>query len=272
MSKSFAPEDKLVQYLLGRMSEQERVELEERLFADEELDELLLATTDDLIHAYLAGTLSEEERSRFESDFLASPENRERLALMRDLLPVVGRAAAPERARRRRPWTLAAAAVVVLAVVAALVLAARRQGAGTGRVTSRPRPTASAIVSTETVPPSPTAPEPPPVSVVRLGRNAGVMRVRLAPSVRAVRVEVAVGHESPSYDATLLAADGRAIWRAEGRAAARAEPLVLEVPAEVFATGRYTLRVEGESLREAVPPVLEYQLQVVREAPTASPR
>jgi Putative zinc-finger len=271
MNKSFAPEDKLVQYLLGRMPEQERAELEERLFTDEELDEQLLATTDDLIQAYLAGTLPEEDRSRFESHFLSSPENREHLALMRDLLPVVERAAVPERAPRARPRTLAAAAVVVLAVVVALVLAARRRSPGTGQVTSGPRPTPSAIVSTETARPSPTVPEPPRVSVVRLAGNTGTLtRVRLSPSARAVRVEVAVDHKSPSYDATLLAADGKAIWRAEGRAAARAEPLVLEVPAEIFASGRYTLRVEGESLRESVPLVLEYRLQVVRA--TASPR
>src|SRR6266545_3283085 len=89
MSAPFADDDELVQYLLGRMPEQERLELEERLFTDEELDEELLATTDDLIRAYLAGELSEADRARFETHFLASPENREHADLMRDVLHAV---------------------------------------------------------------------------------------------------------------------------------------------------------------------------------------
>jgi hypothetical protein len=103
--------------------------------------------------------------------------------------------------------------------------------------------------------------------VVRLPRKpGGAVDVRLSPSTRTLRVEVPVDQDSLSFDAAVLAVDGTAVWRAEGLApAASGQPLVLEVPARIFAFDRYTLRVEGESLRTAVAPVLEHHLHVVRE-------
>jgi anti-sigma factor RsiW len=280
MKPSPPPDNRLVQYLLGRMPEKERVELEGRLFRDEHLDEELLVATDDLIRAYLAGELPEEDRAQFEAHFLASPANREQLALMRDVPTAMDRLSeeavqagesylgvpAPPRSRGR---TLAAAAAVALAVGLAVGMAARRLSRGDERTTATPPPAVPPMASAPTRPESPTPRVPPPaaVRVLRLPVKSGTqVDVRLSPSTRAVRVELAVDQRSLSFEATVLTVDGKAVWRADGLApSAPGEPLIFEVPAEIFASGQYTLRVEGESLRRAAAAVLEYRLQVVRE-------
>jgi hypothetical protein len=277
MRSSLAREDRLVEYLLGQMPEKERLELQQRLFRDDELDEELLVTTDDLVCAYLAGELPDEDRSRFEMHFLASPQNREHLGLMKDFLTAVDRvsekgvpavqgrpAAAVQRSRR---WVLAAAASIAVALAVGMV--SRRQGQGDERVTATRLPTAPAMASAPTrpEPPMPRVPPPSAVQVVRLAGKPGTpVNVRLSSSTRAVRAELRVDEDSLSFDAAVLSRRGKAVWRAEGLApTAPGQPLVLEIPAEVFASDQYTLRVESESLRAAAAPTLEYRLRVVRE-------
>lgn len=277
MRASLVPEERLVQYLLGRLPEKERLELQERLFRDEDLDEELLATTDDLVRAYLAGELPEEDHSGFETHFLASPENRAYLGSMKAFLTAVERvseegipaveyrAAAP--LPRFRRWALAAAATIAVALAIGMV--SRRRGQGDERATTAPPPTAPAMASVPTRPEStmPRVPPPAEVRVVRLpGKPGTQVNVRLSPSTRAVRAELRADEESLSFDAAVLTTRGKEVWRAEGLApSAPGQPLVLEVPADVFASGEYTLRVEGESLRGAAAPILEYRLRVVRE-------
>ncbi|HEX6737596.1 MAG TPA: zf-HC2 domain-containing protein, partial [Vicinamibacteria bacterium] len=76
----------LVEYLLGRLTPDEQAQVEEKAFVDDDFEEQLEATADDLIHAYLAGGLTAEDRRRFESHFLESRRHQERLAFMKDLL------------------------------------------------------------------------------------------------------------------------------------------------------------------------------------------
>src|SRR4029450_11495709 len=94
MSRGLQPEQKVVSYLLGKLPPKEVLEWEERLFTDDELNEELAASADDLIHAYLDGQLSAEDRARFEAHFLASPRRRERVVFVRDLLTAIRRGAA----------------------------------------------------------------------------------------------------------------------------------------------------------------------------------
>jgi anti-sigma factor RsiW len=272
-----ANDDALVQYLLGRLPEKERLELQARLFKDDDLDEELLATTDDLVCAYLAGELPEEDRARFETHFLARPENREHLALMKDLLAASERVSAeditvvkarPAPVHRALRWTLAAAAAVVAFALAAQMIS-RRPDLGHQQAAATRPPAAPAMVSAPTRPesPMPHVPPPPAVRVVRLaGKSGSRVNVRLAPSTRVVRAELSVDEESLSFDAAVLTADGKAVWRAEGLApSAPGRPLVLEVPADVFASGQYAVRVEGEPLRDTAAQIREYRLQVTRE-------
>ena len=55
-----------VKYLLGKLTEDEQVELEDRAFADADYLSALQATEADLIDAYVRGELSQSDRRSFE--------------------------------------------------------------------------------------------------------------------------------------------------------------------------------------------------------------
>jgi hypothetical protein len=260
---------RLVDYLLGRLPEAERGEIERRLFAEDDLNDELRATLDDLIHAYLAGALPADDRARFEAEVLASPGHRQRVAFMKDVLAAVDRLPASElnlpkgaaAGRPSRGWRLAAAvAVLALAALAWLLF----------------HPQAPAPVRTVVQPPPPPivqpAPSPQPsvetatVQRVRLPAH-GAVDIPLTEHTRTVRLEVPVP-QRPGFDAVIRTAAGAPAWRARGIPPPEpGHPLVLTVPATALGAGRYRLRVEAEALRGSAPAaavVLEYELRVVR--------
>ena len=59
-----------VKYLLGHLSEEEQVQVEDRAFADADYLSVLEATEADLIDAYVRGALSQPDRRSFEYRFL----------------------------------------------------------------------------------------------------------------------------------------------------------------------------------------------------------
>ena len=281
MNPGHTNEQTLVDYLLGRLPEAEQGRMEERLFTEDGLDEELLATADDLIHAYVSGSLSDEDRRRFETHFLAQPRHRERLAFIRDLGQAVGEVAAsrqdiqPSAAKLgwswKHLWPLAAAATLL--VVALLVVLQRRIEAPPSVVTSSNRPPSPPSSPGASSSPSPattptTIPETSTVRVVRLPQERpSLVPVRISDSTRSVRVEVAVPEGPPSFDVILQGSDGKEAWRRESLAPPPSgRRLVFSLPAEVLQGEAYNLRIEGEPLRDvATPPVLEYRLRVVRE-------
>jgi anti-sigma factor RsiW len=283
MSRGLQPEQKVVSYLLGKLTPEECLDLEERLFTDDELNEELAASADDLIHAYLDGQLSAEDRARFEAHFLASPRRRERVVFVRDLLTAIGRVAAeapPVPARtRRHPWELAAAAALV---AAALIASLQRRPAKNDAQVASASP-APAVTPTAAPLPEPTAsPREAPHKASPGTRPSGpatVRAVRLPPAPTSqpvdvdvsktalVRLEVPVDSDGPpSYDAVLRRADAGEVWRAEGIVPpAPGEPMVIEVPARVLSGGDYQLSLEPELLRDArrpAWPTLRFALRV----------
>ncbi|MCI0485986.1 MAG: hypothetical protein L0229_05250 [Blastocatellia bacterium] len=72
-------EKRLVQYLLGELTADEREALEDLYIADQEFFDRLLATEDDLIDDYAQGRLSGKESLLFEENFLTSAERRDRV-------------------------------------------------------------------------------------------------------------------------------------------------------------------------------------------------
>jgi len=269
------PERRLVDYLLGRLPDADRVALEERLFEDGSLDDQLVATTDELIHAYLRGELAPEDRQPFESHFLAAPDHRERLDFMRHLLAVTSRPAASPAAPRGRWWLVAAAAVLV--VGAALVFTRGRDTAppqttaqATPTVAATPRPSSPMATAQAAVLPghghSTPIGVPEHTQLVRVPPG-GATPVDVAVSERAhvVRLEVTVDDDtSPSFDASIHDADGAEVWRAEGLAPRVGDPLLLDVPAQFLRQGAYVLRIVGEALREGAPRESVYRLSVSR--------
>ena len=80
----------IVRYLLGDLSEQEQIEVEDRAFSDPYYLQNILAVEADLIDEYVRGGLLENQRRQFETRFLASSERRQKVEFARALARVAG--------------------------------------------------------------------------------------------------------------------------------------------------------------------------------------
>jgi hypothetical protein len=136
-------DDLIVQYLLGELSENQQVELEDRAFEDPVLVSNITAVEHDLIDDYAAGRIRGERLERFESHFLASAERRKKVAFAKALKGVIAdsesRDAALDKTHERpffarlftflaRPapaYAFAASAFVLMIAAAWLVMKAR---------------------------------------------------------------------------------------------------------------------------------------------------
>ena len=74
MEKDLYSDEVLKQYLLGKMSDEERERIERRYLADKEFLDQLLAIEDDLVDEYVRGELSASEREQFERKLGATPD------------------------------------------------------------------------------------------------------------------------------------------------------------------------------------------------------
>lgn len=85
MKRKAVKEATLVRYLLGYLSEKERLELEKLYFADDDLYEALCVAEHELIDRYVYEELSRGERKRFESHFLAADSRRQKTRIAQEL-------------------------------------------------------------------------------------------------------------------------------------------------------------------------------------------
>jgi len=88
MPSERADEKLLVKYLLGNLTEEEQVLVEDRAFADADYLGALEAAEADLIDAYLRGELSQSDRRGFELRFLTSPQRRSKVEFARALATI----------------------------------------------------------------------------------------------------------------------------------------------------------------------------------------
>ena len=70
-------------YLLGRLTESQREQFEQRLLAEPTLHEALLAVEDDLVDEYLTSKLDEDDRRQFEVHFAITSERQNKIQLGR---------------------------------------------------------------------------------------------------------------------------------------------------------------------------------------------
>jgi anti-sigma factor RsiW len=82
-SVSESAESLLIQYLLGEMSEEDEVRVEDRAFADASYLGALEGVEADLIDAYVRGELSPAEQRGFKRRFLNSPQRRSKVEFAR---------------------------------------------------------------------------------------------------------------------------------------------------------------------------------------------
>src|SRR5215213_11544140 len=74
MKEDVEQEAELRRYLLGQLSLEEQVLIEQRLFLDSEYAQLVKSVEDDLIDDYVRDDLTEAEREEFGNRFLNRPE------------------------------------------------------------------------------------------------------------------------------------------------------------------------------------------------------
>ncbi|MEW6210911.1 MAG: hypothetical protein AB1631_21280 [Acidobacteriota bacterium] len=97
MNKRTYSDDLLIRYLLGDLSEEERIRLEEEFFTDDELFEEMVALEEELMYDYAQGRLTGRERELFERRFLVTKADREKLEVVG---AISSRLAARARAKR----------------------------------------------------------------------------------------------------------------------------------------------------------------------------
>src|SRR4051794_1452111 len=88
------PDDQqLVDYLLGRLEEDEAEWLDEMSIAEAPVACRLQLVEDELVDAYVRGSLTGESLERFESFFLASPRRREKVKFASSFLDTIAKPA-----------------------------------------------------------------------------------------------------------------------------------------------------------------------------------
>lgn len=79
MNTEIYDKQKLVEYLLGSLSEDETERIDEASFTDESFADAISAAENDLIDAYVRGELNGAKLEQFETHYLASPRRREKV-------------------------------------------------------------------------------------------------------------------------------------------------------------------------------------------------
>lgn len=85
MNADLNSEKLIARYLLGDLTEEQQIEIEDRAFADKDYLAAITAVENDLIDEYVRHELSDAERRQFESRFLASAERRKRVEFAKAL-------------------------------------------------------------------------------------------------------------------------------------------------------------------------------------------
>lgn len=105
----------IAQYLLGELTDEQQVEIEDRAFTDQEFMAGITSVENDLIDEYVRDQMSQSHRRRFESRFLASESRRKRVEFARALAQLLPETRVTERETRtvsvtRSSWRDALAA------------------------------------------------------------------------------------------------------------------------------------------------------------------
>jgi hypothetical protein len=135
VSKQPIDEQMMVDYLLGRLPENENERLDELSIADDEFAEKLNAVENDLVDSYVRGELSGDVLDQFKSHYMQSSKRREKLAFAETFVNTVDnrKITQPEKATVKTfsrqsffatsvlQWSFAAAALVILLVSGYLI-------------------------------------------------------------------------------------------------------------------------------------------------------
>ena len=273
-----------VKYLLGNLTEEEQVQVEDRAFADADYLSALEATEADLIDAYVRGELSQSDRRSFELRFLTSPERRRKVEFARALATITSESKTQESRAAGRPFFMSAfwgwnpvvqfaagmAALICIAGGAWLVsenaairsrvaaLEAERRGFEVREQSLRQRlseeQTRAAALATQNRQPSEAARAPLVASLVLvpgLSRaQTRVERLVLSPSVQIARIEIQLESRDdyPRFRAELRTRSGEEVLSRSNLVRRKSGPgfaVSVDVPASALAVGDYELALKG---------------------------
>jgi hypothetical protein len=247
---------RLERYLLGDVSDEERVEIEETYFADDEEFESLMEIHDDLVDSYARGLLTPEERERFERRYLISEAGVERVEFARTLARKTSR----RRISARRLAVAASIALVALAAAWLVFVSVRRSAAPPAREHREQAVTPHGPQFPPTPPPAIPHGSPPrataetavmtlllsPAGTRESGASTDLV---LRPAPQWVRVELLVEDDRfDSYGVELQDVEGRVLWSEKSlraRASASNRIVATRVPAKLLPPGDYVVILRG---------------------------
>jgi len=215
-------------YLLGKLSDSEKEQIEQELLANDDLFEEILIVEEELADEYVAGKLSRDEQADFESHFLATPEHQQNLrfaqALNRyvtaEVIRDLNATPVPPVYWTTKSWIGRAAAVVaVIAIAVALWLLIPRS--------QTPRNFAPLTLTIS----SSSRDQGAPSTRVSLPRNADALRISLRlpnPSPPAVRYRVELLDDNGGSRSLETTAPDR-------------DSVVLVIPSAELRRGRYAI-------------------------------
>jgi hypothetical protein len=277
-------DERLTEYLLGRLNADDQALLEEQYLADPHLHATLRAVERDLIDRYVRGELVDPVG--FEKHYLSSPSRRAKVEFARTLIQwskqtSPAHLAGGHAARSRfglggafRSWQIAATVAII--VVGSWFVLGRRDPASGNRSETTERATTAVQPSQ---PPSPPEPLPPPPStgaaspalatfvllpgLARSGDETPTLRLDAGSDVR-LQLELESGDYS-SYRAVVRTASGQEIWRQDQlklMRSASGQAIAITISSGRFADEDYTVRVAGVTAAGEVEELSGYAFRV----------
>ena len=287
-------DQRLVQYLLGALPEDETERLDELSIADDEIAWRLRAVENDLIDAFVRGELPESIREQVRASYVDSPQRRRKVEFANLLVAFEqrgGRAAANRPARDTFLQWAPVAASLLAAVVAATFFvenqrlrqaadrsqteqAALQQTTNDLRSELERERSTSAKFRDELARRAAGSPTTASIgSILLLPMRRGVDQaatVKRSPTAERFAFRLRLETDDfVSYEATLRdSSDGRVVWRSSrlSRSASGTERfLAVEVPATVLTPAAYTFELTGRSQTGTAAFVTSYAFRVVFE-------
>jgi hypothetical protein len=268
-------ENQMKQYLLGRLSKDEEVEIERRYLADDTVFEDLLAIEEELRDAYAHHELSGPDREAFERRLLTLPRQKEKQQLANTFRQhLLNLDISPPPAHRK--WELLVAVlkahprrISIPAVCAALVIVI--VGVWLGYRSMRPLMTGS-IPGQESQAPKPgEVHEPQAITFTvtllpGLARGREELRTVVIPAEASrVRFEAQFEGDYPTYQAVLETVEGKQVW-SESNLQPQKFPggmrIFLDLSSSVLASGDYILTVRGLPPTGRAETVAEYTFRI----------
>lgn len=272
---------RMVQYLFGELSADERAEFEDSYLKDSQVFQELVALENEMIDRYVLGELPQPERQRFEHSFTNNPARREMVETARSLLAYSAaseNAMQPETPERATvPWhrtwgfQFAAAAVflVMISSIFWLVLANRRLENELENLRREQAATAEDRLALKQQLDSLRAQLEQRDAAIQqmaqlqdhdtvsfnlgpgVSRGNGELPNFIVPAhVSSVSLHMILEHDSHSrYVLSVRTADGRLIWRkdnVEGKSTrGQNKEITVTLPSRLLKTGDYVVRISA---------------------------